>query len=126
MQIKLFLLISLFVACKDSSPREMFDAGEQQVITSFANKTTMSVLYGNEAALAGKHAAGAVFTLATWEQLDHPQWYGSHLNGRLKTVETVRVNEQLGFDYKVIKGIAAQNIPERINFIVHQQASVFP
>jgi hypothetical protein len=118
MQIKLLLLIALSVACNDaSSTREMFDAGGQEVITSFAGKNTMSVLYGN---------GGTVFTLVTWEQIAHPQWYGSNINGRLKTVETVRVNDNLTFEYKVLKGIAPENITERINFIVHQQPSVFP
>jgi hypothetical protein len=117
MQIKLLLLIALLAACKDSSTREMFDAGDQEVITSFADKSSMSVLYGK---------GDTVFTLVTWEQLDHPQWYGSHINGRLKTVETVRLNEQQTFEYKAVKGIAPENITERINFIVHQQPSVFP
>jgi Haem-binding domain/Cytochrome P460 len=62
--------------------REVFDAGGQEVIAPSVNQRegTVSILYGDTAARR--------YTLATWEQVDDPHWYGSHINGRLLRVDT--------------------------------------
>ena len=147
-----FLLIAAIVlsmACNrsandPSSKRIIFDARGQEVITSFANneQRTMSILFGNspaqQAALDGtsKHKPGEVFILATWEQVAHPRWYGTYINGRIKTVETITVlpslHSGMNIDYK-LKGSEPKDVNgniisrrERISFILNQEPSVFP
>jgi hypothetical protein len=125
--------------------REMFDAGGLEVITPSMNKGqgTMSILYGNSAArqttLDGnnQHKPGERYTLATWEQMNDPHWYGSNINGRLKSVETVSVlpasDGGVSIEYMLVKGSGPKDADghtisgqDRIGFILNQQPAVFP
>lgn len=143
-----FTLLSAACSCSSnnvSENREILDVGEQQAITTYANSKqgTMSVLYGNSAALqeglnsTGKHKPGEVFTLATWKRVGNPRWYGSYLNGRIITVETVTLspllNNGIFTEYKLVKGSAPRDVngqvidsQDRINLILSLKPSVFP
>jgi hypothetical protein len=125
--------------------RKMFDAGDLEVIAPSMNKTqgTVSILYGNKAARLSTldsgngHRPGEFYTLATWEQVNDPHWYGSNINGQLKSVETVSVfsasDGGVSVDYKLVKGSGPKDArghtidpQDRIGFILHQQPAVFP
>lgn len=123
--------------------REMFDADSLRVIASFANtkEQTMSVLYGNslakKSALAGctTHAPGERYKLVTYTQADNKYWYGSHINGEVKRIETVTsggVNgNELSYvrekgDAPVGKAGHPVNVFSRINEIFSHRPSVFP
>ena len=149
-KLLLITVIVISIACNrsatdSSAKREMFDAKGQEVITSSANEKqgTMSVLFGNSAALqaaldsTGRHKPGEVFTLATWERVANPHWYGTYINGRIKTVETICILPSLRgaikIEYKLIKGPGPKDdngntisLQERISFILNQDPSVFP
>jgi len=144
------MVVVLSAACNRpandlSSKREIFDAGGQEVITSAANEQqgTMSILYGNgparEKAIAGTcmHSPGEVFTLVTWMEVGNPHWYGTYINGRIKSVETVQISSDLQshsrIDYTLAKGSGPKYINsntierrDRISFILNQSSSVFP
>ena len=145
----LFGVIALLTACGHSpdelsEKREMFDAGLQKVITSFADpkQGTMSILYGNSAARqdvleSAGNIPGEVFTLATWHQIANPRWYGTYINGRVKTVETVSIlpslHDNVAVVYHLVKGSAPGDkrgnvisSRDRINFILSLKPSVFP
>lgn len=130
------------------APETIFDAHGLHVITSSHNDRTrtISVLYGNDQALAhasaerttytpGVAAPGAVFKLVTWDLKQNPLWFGSNINGGLQSVETVTVSAgESGpeFDYTVEDSAqknaknAVSGNAERISFIFAQRASVFP
>ena len=70
------------------------------VITTFADRraATMSVLYGNDAAVRYARAnsqqaypAGSVIALVTWTQQDDARWFGGKIPGPVKSVEFVSV-----------------------------------
>lgn len=140
-------------ACHDSrelspSPETIFDDNGLHVITSFHNDRTrtISVLYGNDAALTHAHneryadssgvaSPGAMFKLVTWDLKQNPLWFGSDINGSLQTVETVTVStgesgpavSYAREDLNPVKGRnAVLSNAERISFIFAQRASVFP
>jgi len=128
--------------------RELFDAGEQRVITSFADnrQQTMSTLYGNgsarRAAVAGvgaqlSHDAGlvpgAIYTLVTWGQVKNTYWYGSQINGPLLSIERVSVSPDSAIDYKVLRGTVrgdsvrqVTDTSSRVKLILGRRASVLP
>jgi Haem-binding domain/Cytochrome P460 len=125
--------------------REMFDADNLEVIAPSMNRAqgTMSILYGNKAARLSTldsgngHKPGELYTLATWEQVNDPHWYGSNINGQLKSVETVSVssasNGGVSVDFKLVKGSGPKDAgghtidpQDRMGFILHQQPTVFP
>nr|WP_250773398.1 hypothetical protein [Dyadobacter sp. MSC1_007] len=126
------------------APETIFDEPGMHVVTSTFNQRTetISVLYGNDAALshAGQarpeHVAGEEFKLVTWGLKPNPLWFGSDINGPLRSVETVKiVADAYGaarIDYGVenrneeTAKIAPTDSDERINFIFAQRASVFP
>jgi hypothetical protein len=147
----LLLIIALCaLACNNSAPdkahsREIYNAGNQQVITTFANRKlqTMSVLYGNEAvkecALSGcaTHHQGEAFTLVVYKQGGNKYWYGSYINGTLKSVETVSTLPTEGktdnFIYHLQQGQAPTDSlgrkitpTDRTRYILSHQPSVFP
>ena len=127
-----------------SETREMFDAGNQEVIAPSMNQKqgTVSVLYGNQTARqtaidsAGRHKEGEVYTLATWEQVNDLHWYGSNINGRLKSVERVSVvpsSTGVDIEYKLVNGAQPVDVDghaiapkDRISFMLNQRAAVFP
>jgi len=133
------------------APETIFDDQGLHVITSFYNDRTrtISVLYGNDDALAhaGKERAapgvatpgvatpGEVFKLVTWDLKQNPLWFGSNINGGLQSVETVVVTA--GESGPAIDYAKEGSIPkngestvlsnaDRISFIFAQRASVFP
>jgi len=128
-----------------SGIREMYDAGKLEVISSSANRNdfTLSILYGNAQALLssmdsqGRHMAGEVLTLVTWHQVHNPRWYGSNLNGCIKSIETVNVlsgpDNSLRYEYSIkndaAMGDSNENYKERqerIYYIISRKPSVFP
>ncbi|OJV14782.1 MAG: hypothetical protein BGO21_19010 [Dyadobacter sp. 50-39] len=146
--ITFILAILALTACHD--PRELTPAPETiftenglHVITSFHNNLTrtISVLYGNDDALAnaGKerdaHTPGEVLKLITWDLKQNPLWFGSNINGRVQSVETVTVSAGpsgpvIGYakdgNSQKASGNAVSGNAERISFIFAQRASVFP
>jgi hypothetical protein len=151
MKFFLLLLINLCaLACNNPTPdkahkREIYNAGGQQVITSFANRKLqiMSVLYGNKAAkefvVCGytTHHPGEAFTLVVYKQANNKYWYGSYINGAIKSVETVSALSADGkinsLTYKLQQGHAPTDslggriaAADRISFILSYQPSVFP
>ena len=144
----LFLLIIIVItasSCSNPSPdkaqtRSIFNAGNLNVITSFANRKqqTMSVLYGNDAAkkcaLSGYqvHKPGEEFKLVIFRQADNKYWYGSYINGKLLSEEIVTCDSSR-LVYKLQQGAApvdslAQQISAnaRIALILSHKPSVFP
>ncbi len=128
-----------------SGIREMYNAGDQAVISSSANanEATISILFGNAQAHtnslsnAGRHVPGEVLTLVTWQQIHNPRWYGSDINGRLKKIETVHVlrgsGHSLRYQYEVTNGATfrgddenQKNREKRISYIIGLKPSVFP
>lgn len=144
--ILLLLLLPVAGACNKSIPdqqhtRELFDAQGLHVITSFANtqQQTMSILYGNttaeKCALSGykTHFAGEIFQLVTYKQADNKFWYGSHINGAVKSVETVSsaVNSDAAdqLTYKLERGDSfGDNVvpAARMSYIFSHKPAVFP
>jgi hypothetical protein len=145
---KILLLLTMATAlgaCNKAIPdqtdtREMFNAGGLQVITSFANtqQKIMAVVYGNEAAKKSAvseyqvHTSGEVFQLVVYKQADNKYWYGSHINGRVQSVETIIYQPSAGageWSYKLEQGGIAGNkvsAADRISYIFAHKPSVFP
>lgn len=157
-------LIAVFVfavfaltSCQQSrkftpAPETIFDDHGLHVITSFHNDRTrtISVLYGNDEALAhagGERAGtpgvatrgvampGELFKLVTWDLKQNPLWFGSDINGGLLSVETVVVSageSGPAIEYTIDNSAqktgknAVSSNAERISFIFAQRASVFP
>ena len=102
----------------------------------------MSALYGNAAALEAvtngnsKHAHGEEYRLITWKQESNPLWFGSNINGVLKTVErvstSVSADGELNIRYEILRGNPTDittgtfNEQERIRYILDQKPSMFP
>jgi hypothetical protein len=135
--ILLFLfLLTVVSACRqavtEADTREMFNAGDLRVITSFANtqQQTMSVLYGNESARATAlsgyqtHLPGEIFQLVVYKQADNKLWYGSHINGALLSVEMITSGDQL--HYRLEKGHVNAGPAERMAYLFSHKPSVFP
>ena len=130
------------------APETIFDDHGLHVITSFHNDRTrtISVLYGNDDALAhagkarnahtpGAPTPGEVFKLVTWDLKQNPLWFGSDITGGLQSVETVTVSTgesgpvvDYTFENPVQKNgkSAVSSNAERISSIFAQRASVFP
>ncbi|SEJ05285.1 hypothetical protein SAMN05216327_105490 [Dyadobacter sp. SG02] len=142
-----------FTACHDSrelmpAPETIFDDHGLHVITSFHNDRTrtISVLYGNDDALAyasqvpgvatpNVATPGTVFKLVTWDLKQNPLWFGSNINGGVQSVETVTVSagqSAPAIGYTIENSVqkkdekAVSSNAERISFIFAQRASVFP
>jgi len=142
--INILPLLSLVVlTCASPDKRSIFDAGGQKPITSFLSKklNTVSILFGNQQALetakmGRMHQGGEVFTLVTWNQQNKEFWYPALINGRIKSIEVVKLslaNNRINQEYSLVKGPAPANTAhirfkerERIDFILSQRASVYP
>jgi len=149
--LALALFIGCFIiSCTQKQPdkvhtRQVFDARGLKVITSFANRKqlTLSVLYGNPLAMQSaakgsqKHIAGEVFKLVTFHQANNKYWYGSYINGAVKSIETINTKTSSLGDtviyYSVQGGKAPLNATgntasrsERINSILSHRPLVFP
>lgn len=77
-----------------------FNPFEWQVVTSEINPSasTMSTLYGNEAAVkyARSHSqldypAGSVLALVTWHQKEDDRWFGANIPDKVISVEFVGI-----------------------------------
>jgi hypothetical protein len=142
-------VISLLLLCCTNPPRPMYALGhlpansDQKVITSLINNKTkvIAICYGNELAVQAAndmhaHQGGESYTLVTWQQRPMPQWYGTNMNGKLLSIETVNVTVngagKLSYAYKFQSSLQssttpqAQNSEARIRFISNQRAAVFP
>lgn len=142
----LFLLAVVSTSCQqrksgDMLSRPVFDAHGQHVITSFGNRRqkTMSILYGNEAArqsaLEGYRTQhnGASYTLVVYQQENDKYWYGAHINGAVKSIETITETPDNHLKYQLKQGAPAidslgHKITDvnRIAFIFSHQPSIFP
>lgn len=138
----LLFFITIAAACSNPAPdkqhtREIFNAGDLQVITSFANRQqqTMCVLFGNTAAetcaLGGykTHVPGEIFKLVTFKQADNKYWYGSYINGAVQSIETITTDAPGQLTYRLerrhSKGEGASPAG-RISYIFSHPPSVFP
>ena len=115
----LFVLIAGWscTSPKKSQQRNLFDAGCMQVITVFANRTdkTLSILYGDSSANAAARSGyrpdyrEGQLTLVTYHQADNRFWYGSLINGAIKSVETIKLtgaaDTARGFAYRLLQGL---------------------
>lgn len=145
MKLSIFAIAVLLLAAAcntapDPGAREVFDAQGQQVITTWANRPQhfLAILYGNAAARKSAFsdtipAADAAYTLVTWEQTAHKYWYGSYINGNIRSVEQVRmrVNRDGAVTpvYQLLRGTISgpgSNTASRIKWILSQQPVVFP
>ncbi|WP_052496200.1 hypothetical protein [Pedobacter lusitanus] len=136
--------ILCFNSCKPAQTKTVhlrkleFKGEGLKVITSSVNEKsgTMSLLYGNESALAYSikgndiHQSGEIFKQVTYKQQDHELWYGSKINGALlyvETIKTIRHGESIIPVYTI--EYYGETKPDQIagtRFILKQRASVFP
>lgn len=144
-----FLGIGILSSCNEISGKEIaireyaFNDSGLQVITNWINEKagTMSVLYGNAAAIefhtkdSGKHAAGEFYTLATYKQQDNKLWYGSKINGELQQVEVVSLvppalKTATGYSIAYLNRWPGSATPSdttgRVQTILSATASLFP
>lgn len=131
------LFVLVLSCCEKKQPRDIFDARGFKVITSFANSKsrTMSVLYGNDAAVSQssvQHQSrnpDARYMLVTHEQADNPAWYGSYINGRLRCVEKVWFEDghaRYASGGRPFWANGKADASARIAFITSRTPSVFP
>lgn len=148
-KIILALLISITgagcVPGRQPQHRTLFDAGGMQVISVFANRTdkTLSILYGDSAALIAARSEyrqsdkEGQLTLVTYHQADNRFWYGSLVNGAIKSVEHIGITPEVGatpaFAYRLSQGQPPAdasghmiNAGERIRQILAHRPVVFP
>jgi len=146
---QLFITIVVLAGCRHTGGgddrREVFDAHGALVYTVFANRDTrtMSVVYGNTAAIqnansrSGTHHAGEELTVVTYQQQNNKYWYGSYINGRVKSVEKITMrhpkNGVAGWDYHLVSGsspLAAGGqrlaVTQRVAEILGKRSVVFP
>lgn len=144
----ILLAVSSFylLACEEKSdfqlsPEDLYNSGEQQVITSWFNdkRHTISVLYGNEQAMQATdsiHYAGEQYRLVTWHQQGNPLWFGGQINGRMALVEQVEIIASASGDleskYSVIYHEASDSISNtpreqaRISYILTRRKAMHP
>jgi len=120
-----------------------FNSKELIVISSSVSEVqnTMSVLYGNQQALAfstgdqTQHISGEVFRLVTFRQQENELWYGSKINGELLKIETVsfqnkQAQEFLSYQVEYFNSALKENNnksdQERISLIINQKAPIYP
>lgn len=118
-------LLMLFIAlagCRHDSKndenwhRDIFDAQGMQVYTVFANRTlhNMSIVYGNHLAMdwkafaSGHLRAGTELTIVTYQEENNKYWYGSYINGPIKSIEQLRLIKPeagaQGWTYTLLRG----------------------
>jgi Haem-binding domain/Cytochrome P460 len=118
-----------------------------RVIVSLADRhsSTMSVLYGNDAAVeyARSHSEqnyppGSVLALATWKEQEDARWFGARIPSQVKSVEFVRVSpgadNRPSYAYEIYQGAPLARTPasndgsadERTSFLLSLHAAVMP
>lgn len=114
--IGMLLLGSCHFSSNKVSKDVMFTAGKLKVISTGGNRKQkiMHTLYGNDQALStslrgdGKHTSGEKFTLVSWNEVDNKYWYGSNINGSLRSVESVIFRKdpkgKIAAEYKLVQG----------------------
>lgn len=145
----LFITIIVLAGCRHSDGgddrREVFNAHGALVYTVFANRgtRTMSVVYGNKAAIQSAnsksdgHHAGEELTVVTYQQENNKYWYGSYINGRVKSVEKITMRRPksgaAGWEYHLVDGIRPSGIggeqlaaSQRVAEILSKRPLVFP
>ncbi|WP_213803968.1 cytochrome P460 family protein [Granulicella sp. dw_53] len=112
-----------------------------KVITSWVDKrdSTMSTLYGNDAAVnyarrnaEMKYPAGSVVSLVTWNQQEDGRWFGGKIPATPKSVEVVSVGT--GYSYQRFEGSPLKRVEntegaapnERAAYLLSQRAAVLP
>jgi hypothetical protein len=124
-----------------------FNPLRDKVITSWIDKagSTMSTLYGNDAAIVYARAnashdylGGTVLSVITWTQQEDPRWFGGNIPQKVKSVEFVTVgtgaDHQPTYSYEEYEGAplkktSAQAGPtpsDRTTFLLSQRAAVMP
>lgn len=100
----------------DNQKREVYDAHGEQVYTVFANRhrKTMTIVYANQLAISGAEAGcpgqqkGEELTVVTYQQENNRYWYGSYIDGRIKSVEKLTLERPdlgcRGWNYKLLSG----------------------
>ena len=78
-------------------------------------KKTISVLYGNDAAL--QHGAGAVVALVTWAERDDPHWFGGRIPDSPVRVEFLAN----GADYQQFAGPQWTKVESAANFVAERK-----
>lgn len=118
-----------------------------KVITSAINEqdSTMSTLYGNDAAVqyartaAGNdYPAGAELALVTWFQRDDDHWFGARIPAKVKSVEFVTVgatpDQSHSYSYQSYEGTPLKETTAtvspiaagRAGYLLSQRAAVMP
>jgi len=105
---------------------------------------TMSMLYGNQAAVLSLHARsaspaapsyreGAILALVTWTQRDDPHWFGGRVPDSPTAVEFVSVGPQNKLSYRRFDGpgLAETHLPptasaQRTSFLVNLKPASLP
>lgn len=152
MLTKLFyaaLLGVLLVSCSRSkqpvlAPEYLYNAGDQKLISSLINNKDhiIAIIYGNAPALRSAqdtvrtHIAGERYVMVTWRQRPMPHWYGTNMNGKILSVETVTVAQDPAGKIKyryLLKNTGGNNSigpdavrEQRIQLITGQPAAVLP
>jgi hypothetical protein len=87
-----------------------------------AHDSTMSTLYGNDAAVRAArtdsgYGPGAVLAMVTWRRRGDPNWFGARIPGALVSVELVTVGEtddhRPTYGYEEYRGTPFQKVAER-------------
>ncbi|GGH61332.1 hypothetical protein HNQ91_001043 [Filimonas zeae] len=150
--IKICPMIALFPALLSCSskktpelaPEYIFNDPNLKVISSVINRKegTIAVIYGNTPAVntandaTGEHVDGEEFKMVTWKLKPMPNWYGTDMNGRMLSVETVDISKKTGenivFKYhyepavKQESHVKTRDSSKRVAFIVGLPAAVMP
>jgi len=149
--ISLYTLLLAFVisSCTyekapEFAPEYLYNVPGETVIKSIINNKTRTIalIYGNDQAQQTardpllRPVAGAHYTLVTWKQKAMPQWYGTNMNGRIYSVETLKISQRnktgFAFNYEFRPGqsyLPSDRRPEkghRFHFITAQHAAIFP
>ncbi len=111
------------------------------VITSWLDKrnSTMSTLFGNDAAVRYARAnggrdfpAGSIISLVTWKQQEDERWFGGKIPAAAQSVEIVAVGMPPSlYSYRKYEGTPLQLVTQapaagRAVYLLSQRAAVMP
>ncbi|WP_394825765.1 cytochrome P460 family protein [Pendulispora albinea] len=110
-----------------------------RVVTSWIHRShgTMSILYGNPAAVArarngAPYSEGARLSLVTWKRVPDDRWFGAYIPGDVVSVEEVAVAADAPaytkYEGQSLKKAAAapEEATKRAAYILAQHASIVP
>jgi hypothetical protein len=126
------------------APEYLYNISDHNVITSVINhkQGTISVIYGNKLALQAaqsivrERSPGERYIMVTWKQIPMPHWYGTNMNGRIISIETVKILSAskarviYKYQYKpqspIQQATSDINHVQQVRFIAGQPAAVYP